>query len=487
MYEFSQIFKSFIHEKNINVATVISYTQIDRSTIYKYINGKRTPTLEHVEKLSEAMNLTPKERLQFLEAFQMEKLGVDLYNQRKGIENFIKTFPQASNIHKNHLPYVQEHTGTHSFFLYPSEKTCFSLHSSAEVNYCVYHLVMNGFSKPCSKIALFLQPDYDFLFQLLSAIAPTDHPVSVEHIFCLSDTFQYTSDKQLYNLLYLQKVLPLFMTTLNYQAYYYYDNVDSHFSSYNGFPCFLITDEAAMICTSDYRSGIFYDDSSVVSLLWELFNDYKNKCAVLFRTVHSVAEESDILSQTDWTATPCYILQDAPYLIPFITSDMVERYAAHYFSDNTIFPKISNFIKTRRKMISNQNIHIFQTKKGLENFLISGRLAEIHPIFGDSISPEDRLRLLTALSKHCITGHYDLLRGPLECIPGGFHLCVNASSGYLLFNNYKGERIYLFFKEPTFLSIFNDYLMSLDEKYVYTNQEFLDYLKKLIDSYRRTL
>lgn len=115
MTELSEMLKRYIHEKNIPVASLIHHLQIDRSTIYKYINGKRTPSLEHVEKLAGSMALTPREHQDFLEAYHITKLGSELYFRRKCVENFILTFPQPSREHRSFgNPFTGTDTDRHS-------------------------------------------------------------------------------------------------------------------------------------------------------------------------------------------------------------------------------------------------------------------------------------------------------------------------------------------------------------------------------------
>ena len=43
MSTFSDLFKHYIHEKNIKVMSLAHYCDLERSTVYKFINGKREP------------------------------------------------------------------------------------------------------------------------------------------------------------------------------------------------------------------------------------------------------------------------------------------------------------------------------------------------------------------------------------------------------------------------------------------------------------
>lgn len=59
MSEFSDLLSSYIEEKEIKVYALLEYCNLDRSTMYKIINGKRNPTSEAVfQKIAEFLHLT---------------------------------------------------------------------------------------------------------------------------------------------------------------------------------------------------------------------------------------------------------------------------------------------------------------------------------------------------------------------------------------------------------------------------------------------
>ena len=66
MSEFSDLLSSYIDEKEIKVYSLLEYCNLDRSTMYKIINGKRNPTSEAVfQKIAEFLHLTPVEYRKF--------------------------------------------------------------------------------------------------------------------------------------------------------------------------------------------------------------------------------------------------------------------------------------------------------------------------------------------------------------------------------------------------------------------------------------
>lgn len=60
MSEFSDLLSSYIDEKEIKVYSLLEYCNLDRSTMYKIINGKRNPTsMEVFQKLQNFFILLP--------------------------------------------------------------------------------------------------------------------------------------------------------------------------------------------------------------------------------------------------------------------------------------------------------------------------------------------------------------------------------------------------------------------------------------------
>ena len=480
MIPFDQLLKEFIQTKHISIAAMINHTKIDRSTVYKYIGGKRIPSSEHVKLLASFINLTPKEEEDFFEAYHILKIGEDVFYQRKNVEDFILNFPQPAKDRQEYQGLFARETAS-AMSPCSSEKIFKALHTSMEINNCVCHLLLRETHKQQGKIALFLQPDYDFLFCLLSAALSPKSAVEISHIFCLSNALQFTSDHKLYNLLYLEEILPVFMNALDYHVFYYYDNLDSHFHNFNGFPCFILTEDEAILCTADYQSGIFIREKDTVSMLWKIFEDYKEKCRPLFQTIDSVAEECEILGNLDWYASQTYVLQSEACLIPFITDEMLSKYIIlNKEEKQKLLPFIKSFIASRKSTLSNENMRIYHTQKGVLDFLASGRLLEIGDDFYHPFSLSDRFGLLHSLYSHLSLGYSFLLQGNLKELPHNFHLCVNASVGYLLFLDCYGKQNYLLFREPVFLSIFLDYLASLDEKHLCSREEYQSYLEKVL-------
>ena len=87
MSVFSDTLTRYIEHKNIKVFSLAKYCDLDRSTMYKILNGKRNPPSPEVfEKMTQFMHLTPIEYNFLKETLEITQVGPDTYYTRKSVE-----------------------------------------------------------------------------------------------------------------------------------------------------------------------------------------------------------------------------------------------------------------------------------------------------------------------------------------------------------------------------------------------------------------
>lgn len=169
MSVFSDLLKNYIHEKKVKIMALAQYCNLERSTVYKFINGKREPmSAELVELMAYFMKLTPSETYQLKESWKMARMGDDTYYICKSIEHFLSDFPNRSSQPSCNLatsaPDLKED--------FSPTQNCLLLNSRQAIDSSVHQILLSEAAKSNGKIALFLQPDYPFLLHLLSTIQP---------------------------------------------------------------------------------------------------------------------------------------------------------------------------------------------------------------------------------------------------------------------------------------------------------------------------
>lgn len=472
MSEFSNILSQFIHEKNIKVYPLSKYCDFDRATMYKIINGKRNPpSRDIIEKMSDFMRLTPTEDEQFKEAYEISRIGADNYYRRKSTENFLMHFPDKFSIH----------TGSASDSDFKNESqtpACASIQTQVELNYALRNILLTESGKGEGKAALFMQPDHEGLFSLLSSLN-LGYTLEIRHIFCLSNSEILNKDHELYNLEYFNNIFPLYLRNLNYQASYFYDSIHSHFFNLNVLPYFIVTSRYAVSFSSDYQYGIFYSDPDIVAQFWKIFYSFQTKCTPLFQIFHMLPNNLHMLQNISLNASDSYLLQPEACFTPFITDRILEQALSPMLPDrNRLLPLIRAFFNKNTENLA--SMHVYFTREGIRRFARTGLLKEIPSDFYRPFLPAERLQMLQKLLPWCRQGTYRMLKQPLDQLPINLHLCVNETMGYFSFDNAENQTTYLMFNETGLLYVFLDYLQSLEDTCFYTPEETADFINSEI-------
>lgn len=480
---FSEQFAKWNAEKAVNIESLCKYCGVKSTDMYDYIRGKGDlPSAEIFQKITEFLHLTPSEYKKFQEAYFISEVGKETYYRRKSVEHFIINFP-------NPLPGLQtlkpKNPEDFPMNLAMEKRFCTALSSQVEVNHALYRVLLEESWQENGKIALLLQPDYGFLFDLLSSLKPVNS-LRIDHLFCISREGQMNEKNELYGLEYLKTMFPLFVADLDYHPCYFYGDIASHSFNFTGISCLILTSKCAIACTSDYQTGVLYGNPEVVSMFWELFVSYKEKGTELFQAVKFVPENTKALESVLQKDKKCYMLQPESCLTPFITEEILSHVL------RTELPCVELLIQMINEMFANtkalmegENIYIYFTQQGLENFRDTGKLKEIPDVFYHPFSVEDRIKMLRALIPYCQSWHYRIVNKnyPVMAkggIPENFHLCVNGDLGYLLFANIYDENVELRIKEQGLLTILEDYVANLDDAYFFSPEEAVALVEDMI-------
>lgn len=477
MSEFSDLLSNYINEKNVKVYSLFKYCDLDRSTMYQIISGKRNPTSKEIfNKIAEFLHLTPFEYQRFERAYFIAKLGATTYYRRKSVEKYLVDFPRDFSCTRDQFPVNDKNTA------FDNVSDCLALSAQLDLNHFLHRMLLSEANKPDGKIALLIQPDYNFLFDLLASLRPAK-TLLIEHIFCMGKAGQMNEQNDLFALSYLKRILPLYFANIDYHPYYFYDDINAHYYSLNGFPCLLLTTDFAITCTSDYKTGIFYRDKTVVSMLWDVYSSYQNQCSPLFHLMNFIPENGSEFDNELYKKAPSYILQPEACLTPFISDEILNNVLCPVFSDrNHMLEQIKELLSSNRKQLDTTAIHVYFTKQGLLEFCRTGRIKEIPDNFYRPFTPKERILLLQSMLPYCVAGNYRILKKPLNQLSENLHLCVNVHSGYLLFNNQDARTLCLIINETGLLSVFMDYLENMDDSSLFTGDETAAFVQEMIEN-----
>lgn len=479
MSVFSDLLNHYIKEKDIKIYSLAAACQMDRSMLYRIINGKRNaPTLEVFYKLAANLQLAPAEFEKLQDAYDLTRLGPSVYYSRKSVEEFLTCFP--SHITSENIQFLF-HKAPFSPELPSEETACIPIFSRTEMDYYVHSILLMEAAREKGNIQLLIQPDCPFLFSTLSSLRLTG-TLTIEHLICFSKTGQLTPQRQLYNLSCLETMLPLFFTDMDYRPYYFYDDVTAHYQNFNGFPCLLLTSDYAIVCTSDYQKGFLYKGAAHLRLLQELYRSYLQLCKPLFQVIGYLPMDGSL--QQMYQTSPTCILQPEACITPLIDDALLEKAVYPQLPDREKFlHQSSALLAANRELLSPEKVVIYFTIPGLRQFLSTGRVHEIPEELYRPLTLSERKQLLSDMIPHCQSGVYRLLKYPLNQLTENLHLVVNRTMGYLLFKDVRGQILCLTFNEPSLLEAFLDYLENLENRHLYSCEEGAHLVQELIDEY----
>lgn len=478
MSTFSEVLTEYIKARHVKVAPMTKYCGIDRSTMYKLISGKRNPPSKDIfEKMAQFMHLTPAETQRFEEAWEVTVIGPEVYYKRKSVENFIRHFPSHFSVSPDEFIFSSKLIQNNQ------ESDCTVLTSLQNVNYFIHKMFLAEASRSSGKISLFLQPDHEFVFHLLSTLAPSD-TLEVQHILCLNSEDTFTEQHELVNLKYLDAIFPIYMSGLNYTLWYYYDNIPSHYQNMNIFPCMILTSDAALMCTADGQSGIFYRNSDVIHMLQEMYNTYLEQCSQLFLPTAFLPDNFSNVFNTIFEVSeeaPTFALQPEVCITPFI-SEKILKQAFNYDIPHSeeIIKQAALAFRGNMKRLTDSQTYVYFTADGLLQFATSGRTAEIPEVFYHKFTVEHRIEMLHGVAESCRKGSYRILQKPLNHLPSNLHLCIRGNVGTLIFQKYNGEVMLFTIQEYGLLETFLDYLQNMLESSFYTSEEAAAYVESII-------
>lgn len=486
MSVFSDRLSLYINQKDIKVFSLAKYCSLDRSTMYKIISGKRNPpSLEVLNKISQFMNLTPTEYQYLHEGWSIAQVGEETYYTRKSVENFIRQFPEQP---------AAEFTATciSSDSLSESEQAdCISLTSPQHINHYVHQMILAESGKDIGEIALFIQPDYKFLFSLLASLKASG-TLKINHILCVGTEPAFTRDHQLINLKYLREVFPLYMASLDYSLWYYYDRIQSHYYNFNLFPCMILTSDAALLCNSDYQNGIFFRSPDIIQMLWNQYRSYQEQCRIFFRPA-SVTPEShtnviNTLFDSSYNQNDLIGIQPEPCLTPFFTGRLLYDIFNHDLPQAEKTLQLSEHaFQMNMNKIQNHQFCIYSTMEGLMQFARTGITAEIPEIFYHPLNPVQRIEVLNGVRDCCASGDYRMLQPPFNHLPQNLHFCIRGTIGSMIFRNNSGQIIVLNIEEPRLINIFRDYLENMTSSCYYSPEKSVEMIDQIIKELRSDL
>lgn len=475
MSEFSDLLSQHIHNKNIKTYPLAQYCGIDRSNMYKIINGTRKPTsLDMVQKMCSFMHLSPSETDEMKQAYEIVLVGRENYHRRYRVMQLFDTFTMNNSV---------TFSGSYLPDSASEEKEVTLLHSSSEVHRALLYAMHLESKQADGYIRLLIQPDSELVMSLLRSIAYAAPDTKIDHIICLNNFNAQTELTEDYNLNCLEQVLPMYGMADNYNCYYYYDNILSKKGVFSLLPFAVVTNRHACLISADLKHGYMTCSQETVLMFQNIFVTYmENVSPFLERTLGPI-DLIERIPEPPVTDMTQYGFQMSPCVTPYITMDIIKKYVLPDLPNrDEAIAMFDMRIQQIRQFYMSKNIVHYFSLDGVKEFLKTGRFHEVPGNIYSPISYGERINILKQFIKDCVKGNYRMFRRNIGHSGNEIFMIIDRQKGYLMFTSSVSNKfVNLYLEETDMLFAFYDFCENLDDRLFYTKEEMISILEKLVN------
>jgi len=394
---FGDHLRTLIDANKVNIYALAKSSGLERTAIHKIISGDRIPTEEYVQKLSDALPLSPEERQQLLESFSISKVGEFKYRQRLQVKDIIESITYIENT-------VNANTSSGNVVNSPSMLTA---NTTAIGHFAVNNLIKSVIEETITdagkqEFDFVVSENYRYLYDELLASYLRHPQLQIRHIVAFKKQTDFLNNSNR-NLSLLSQVLPFAFApgTVYYPYYYYGPSNDTELTQ--AMPYFILTSsDRLVLINKDFSKAAFISDKDVVALYKESFDTMLNQSKPLIKLLNStfdfIIHVNELGSDND---SHCYWIEPEPCISLIITDEIIEEYLRRDVPDRDI---MLNLLRTHCEYYRSNQFRIINacTTDGLYRIINSGYVYNI---------PSE---LMTPFNRETIKQLLDTLRNKSE-------------------------------------------------------------------------
>lgn len=479
---FSEYLSHYIKVHDISISELADKTEIDRTVLYRYIKGNRTPSKkEIVDSIIRELQMSVDEEKELLEEYEKLIYGETAVCSYRYVCELLRELIYADDIS---TPAVKSHWNQEEDT--EIEEPIVILHSKQEIISTILNLIEhtiriheeNEYSKP--QICFRMQPDYLEIQKLLLPIFQQKN-VYIEQLICM----EKNRNECYQNLHILQSILPLCFGLKKYKVFYYYASLSGQYNSMVLMPNLLLWQDCAVIFDYDMQQGVYIKHAAYVKMLQKQYRKMREECRPLLlngegiENVYGFHQNILELSGRVLFGQPCVGL--------CLSRELMEK---HIYPIPGKEEFINGFIESHGDWQNDTYIKpegkeyhtiAYSTKEGLETFLKSGWVAEFPRGLHQPFDKEERMCILNRMIKQMESGNmvYHFLEQGNE-LPSSIQFYLNEDKKELVINYIQENgMIHVVVGEISIYRTFLGYVEYMEKKgMVCGKEESLKYLRE---------
>ena len=477
MSDFSSKCREYLTDTGETVYQLASSSGLDRTSLQRMLTGKRLPSIDFIHQFCDSIRINPSQRLELMELYKIEKIGKEVYYNRKYIQELLRVISSQQTISPSgfqRLPSLPFYRGDFSFDV---EKKVFSLFedildSGSDEEICTNipancRLLVQTFAR--------LYPEYGKLPPVIQILPLHQNPTASPDYNMNLETFLCT-------------ILPILSGFLNYQPYYYYTQAGRDVSSYTLFPFFFITKKKLLLLSYDMMTFVFTENPAVVSSYNQEFQRILENSRRFFQQSDSPSQILEIFGSIMHTGiTTNFALESHPCLaLMSYGPDFVQALFKNRDVDlsSPVYTQLATVLKQPSFAFTEDDTYCnYFTLNGIRKFAETGLLDGPYSYHQTPLPVEERKKAIQHLLNTDLGGEKCRILKPSVLPETVIHLEVLSDySVFLCFLSEEDTFICVYLKETSIGQALNDYLCSLaDDHAAYSKKEAQQILLGLLE------
>ncbi len=428
-------------------------TGIDRTVIYRYMKGKRLPADADVaEKIADALQMSEEEKRRFYQGYDKAVMGESMVFSYQYIQQILD---DLENMDENALT---DNTKWQTTIEMRMDKPMAELKSKEEIETCVHDLFrcVAGTNKVHEELWMIMQPEYDGIQRHIPQIFK-GKDVTVKQLICM----EQSREKDYKNLMIFAKIVNPCFQLENYEAYYYYDDLEGHINGMTFMPNILLARDYAVMFDFAMETGAIFRGGEFVRIVqdyvWRAFKESrsllgKGQAPSMLERLLGSTRGVDMLG-----------LSGQPCMGACIGRDVMENHI-HMFEGRDEF--IEAMSETYESVLPQMSVSTYASLKGLEEFMRSGCIYEFPSKLYSPLNMEEKRAILWRMIEVARSGivKYRFISEAVK-LPRHVQIYANLKEKKLIINKISGDDIWqLVINERSIYKTFFSYLEYLERK-----------------------
>ena len=486
MNDLSKSLKILVDRYPGTMAELARQAQIDRSSLYKIMDGKRMPNRAQLQRLIHALGLNARQAEHLTTQYDELRSGAQAHRTDEALYELLQTAMRSRDNLMNDVlaPMPRSEADLEAAFT----SRCYQGYQAVTQQ---LHLLLTRYLRSEEKRPLMLSPfvgERALSSILIGAFSAEASPKPVWHLL----RFVTNNDAQenfIGNVRTVSRALPfLVLRSMQYEA-------RLSLSPFAGplpgvlLPVYVLFPDIAVMMDFSLQKCICLTEPSVVQCLRLEFSRQYLEAPVLFAlasNAHSFQEAMELSARMLNDRTESYYMRAQPPVSKFIDLDMIRRYAPQALGPLETMPGLADYIQTWLTA----PYEFYFSEDGLTDFVRTGRMVDVDAALTGTLPPEARRELLLRMRDACERGTVVLRIVNNDAFPLDPRIAVGVYRGQsMVFCALSDESDNEFCREYTMQNValanrLADYMANLKDSNLVRTQkytvEFIDFCLRLL-------